>query len=151
MSHAFAAHLEKENFTLAECPRLLDLRVELILHSMCVRTNGDLASLPFVFSRITSPHLKRVYISVTADSMSDFTGLDSECAVRNLTLATFTNLTELDWHELYRVLIVDASFLLDEMQVEGAGHARDLQQYLAAEFPTWKGVKYVRVDSGLGV
>lgn len=84
--------------------------------------------------------------------MSDFTGLDSECAVRNLTLATFASLTELNWHELYRVLSVNAPFSLYEMRVNGAGRAQDLQEYLAAEFPTWKNVRYIRVGSpGLGV
>ncbi|TCD67427.1 hypothetical protein EIP91_012399 [Steccherinum ochraceum] len=122
---------EDSAFTISYCTNLRSLNLELRIHGMCIRTDPTLRRITSILSQITSPHIEKIMLSVYADPMSDFSGLDTECAVRPLRLASFTDLMELNWDGIYCAVARELSSGLPALSVRATGRSEPLRKHLA--------------------
>ncbi|KAH8084367.1 hypothetical protein BXZ70DRAFT_1012050 [Cristinia sonorae] len=131
-----AAIFEEAQFSIEGCTGLHVLHLELHLHGMCVKTNSDLRWISVILSQISSPNIHTITFSLCADPMSDYRGLDSECAVRPLQVASFTNLIEFDWEDIHTARMKDPQ---PALVVKGQGLSDSLRSHLEALglLPLW--------------
>ncbi|THH32929.1 hypothetical protein EUX98_g1234 [Antrodiella citrinella] len=141
------ALFETSSFTMQDCTNLRVIHLKVHIHGMCDITNHDLRGIPTILGQISSPHLEEITLSILADPMSDYHGLDSECGVRGLSLTTFAGLAELDWDAINNALTREGMSSLRTLTVVARGPKDPLHGHLATWLPMWKTVSLYSVET----
>ncbi|GJE94836.1 hypothetical protein PsYK624_110110 [Phanerochaete sordida] len=127
------AVFDDTNFSLEILPYIRTCRLHFSLREMLVAGN---MSLPLINSLITqalsSTRLEKIALRIKADGMEDLRALDSECGVRDVSVAHFDDMTVLDWE---RLQVAVGTRALKSFVIEGQGSATRFLENVCSRCP----------------